>query len=235
MRRVMGGWLHAAAGAVPMQGSTARKALLSCGIAAAVLYAAADLIAGLLFEGYSFKDQHISELGAVGASTRPLLTGLLIVQAVLMGAFALGVWRSAGRSRALRWTSALLLVVVAVSLFVAPFAPMNPRGTEGGGVLHLVYITFDSVLIMVAMGLSGVALGGRFRLYAVGSIVLMLGFGAWGGTFAKDIEAGLPTPWAGVIERVSVYAYLLWLAVLALVLIWHRPHGAARDIEDGMH
>lgn len=32
----------------------------------------------------------------------------------------------------------------------------------------------------------------------------------------------LLTPWLGLIERVMVYAPLIWLTVLALIL-WHAP------------
>jgi len=38
-------------------------------------------------------------------------------------------------------------------------------------------------------------------------------------TQASRLEADLPTPWAGVSERVSIGGYLLWQAVLAAVLL----------------
>ncbi len=40
-----------------------RRLLLFCGILSALLYAVADALAGLRCEGYSFRDQTISELG----------------------------------------------------------------------------------------------------------------------------------------------------------------------------
>jgi len=40
-----------------------RKILLASGIAAPLLYAVADLVAGTRWQGYSFRDQTISELG----------------------------------------------------------------------------------------------------------------------------------------------------------------------------
>jgi hypothetical protein len=46
---------------------TARKALLVAGITAVGVYAVGDLLSGLLYEGYSFKDQVISELTALGS------------------------------------------------------------------------------------------------------------------------------------------------------------------------
>ena len=47
-----------------------RRALLLCGVLSPLLYAAADVLAGLRWDGYSFRDQTISELGAIGAPSR---------------------------------------------------------------------------------------------------------------------------------------------------------------------
>jgi hypothetical protein len=154
------------------------------------------------------------------------MTSLVTVHVLLVGAFGVGVWRAAGRTRALRWTAGLLVTVAVVGLFGGIFAPMNPRGVEGefAATMHLVYIGVNALLIMVAMGLSAVAFGWRFRVYAIGSVLTMLVFGAWGGTYAEKIEAGLPTPGAGIIERISVYAWLVWLVVFAVALLRSSRH-----------
>lgn len=47
-------------------------------------------------------------------------------------------------------------------------------------------------------------------------------FGAMAGTFGSRIATGDATPWLGVIERISVYAYLLWVAAFANMLL-DRP------------
>ena len=49
-----------------------RKALLACGVAAFLLYFALDLVAALLYDGYSYTDQTINELSAIDAETRSL-------------------------------------------------------------------------------------------------------------------------------------------------------------------
>ena len=36
---------------------------------------------------------------------------------------------------------------------------------------------------------------------------------------ASRVAAQMPTPWLGVMERVSVYAPMLWVLVLAAVLL----------------
>jgi hypothetical protein len=45
--------------------------LLVAGIVAVGAYAVGDLLSGLLYEGYSFKDQWISELTAFGSPSGP--------------------------------------------------------------------------------------------------------------------------------------------------------------------
>ena len=47
--------------------------LLVCGIASAALYPLADILAGLRYPGYSFADQAVSELFAIGAPTSAFL------------------------------------------------------------------------------------------------------------------------------------------------------------------
>ena len=51
-----------------------RKILLVCGILSSLLYVAIDALAALRYEDYhSYASQAISELGAIGAPTKPLV------------------------------------------------------------------------------------------------------------------------------------------------------------------
>lgn len=59
--------------------------------------------------GYSFKDQAISELTAPGAPVRPLMLAAMTAHGLLLIAFAVGIWRSAGHNRSLRWVEPLLI------------------------------------------------------------------------------------------------------------------------------
>jgi hypothetical protein len=34
-----------------------------------------------------------------------------------------------------------------------------------------------------------------------------------------NLEPNLPTPWMGVWERINIYAYMLWVVVLAIALL----------------
>jgi len=86
-----------------------RKLSLVCGILSSLLYVATVVLAAMRWEGYSSTSQTVSELIAINAPTRPLVVPLFITYCLLVYAFGVGVWRSAGRERALRLTGGLLV------------------------------------------------------------------------------------------------------------------------------
>jgi hypothetical protein len=81
------------------------------------------------------------------------------------------------------------------------------------------------------MGFGAAALGKRFRIYSVVTMVIVLAAGAWTGTYASRIQANLPTPGAGVWERVNVVAWLVWVAVLAVAVLRDARTAEARGTE----
>jgi hypothetical membrane protein len=89
------------------------KALLIAGIAAVVVCAIGDVVSSLLYNGYSAKDQAISELSAFGSPVRPLMVTAILAHGVLLVLFGIGILRVADRKsvRLLGW---LLLVIGAV-------------------------------------------------------------------------------------------------------------------------
>jgi len=74
------------------------------------------------------------------------------------------------------------------------------------------------VIIFVAVGLSAVAYWGRFRLYAIVTDVVLVGFGMASGIAIQGIEQN-DTPWAGAFERINAYALMAWLVVLAVTVM----------------
>jgi hypothetical membrane protein len=198
-----------------------QRILLFCGILSPVLYAISDLVAGMRWEGYSFRDQTISELGAIDAPSRPLFAVLLLVVYSLMVAFGVGIRKTADGNRRLRIAGGLLVALGVMALTVGQFASMRLRGTEQGlaGTLHLVEGAVAMLMIFTAMGIAASALGTRFRLYTMGTIILALGFGGWAASEALQINQGLATPWVGLKERIFWYGYQSWFIVLALRLL----------------
>lgn len=208
-----------------------RKALLTCGILAPVLYALADLLAGMSWDEYRFRDYTISELGAIGAPSRALFTALIVPSYLALLGFGAGVWKSAEGRRKVRVLGGLVTVLGALALTVGLLVPMRPRGTEQGvtGMLHIVEGAVWMVALITAMGFAAAAFGRRFRLYTIATIVWVVVFVAWTGVQGPRIEAGLPTPGLGIIERSWWYAYQLWFAVLAVRLL---REGVAAPPED---
>jgi hypothetical protein len=200
--------------------SMVRKILLACGILSSLLYVGSDILAAMLWEGYSYTDQMVSELRAIGAPTRPLLVPVLTVYTVLEIAFGVGVWGSAGRKRALRVTGGLLIGLAAVDL-VAPFFPMQLRGTEFALIdaMHIIFSIVTVLLILLIIGVGATAFGKWFRLYSIVTILALIVFGVLAGSAGPRVAAGLPTPWVGIYERINIYGYMLWVVVLAIGLL----------------
>ena len=138
----------------------ARKSLLVCGILSSLLYVAMTVLVAMQWEAYSSASQTISELSAIGAPTRSLWAVPGAIYTLLVTAFGWGVWKSAGRSRALRIAGGLILAYGSLGV-LWPFAPMHLRETlaAGGGTLsdtmHLVLASATVLLMLLAIGSRG--------------------------------------------------------------------------------
>lgn len=196
------------------------KVLLVCGIVSSLIYVGTDVLASLLYEGYSYTDQAISELSAIGAPTRPLWVAMSFLYNPLVIAFGVGVWLSTGQKRGLRITGILLIVYGALGLSALLF-PMNPREAEKTltDTMHIIVTILAILLILLYIGFGSSARGKWFRLYSILTILALLVFGVLAFMQAPQINAGLSTPWFGVIERVSVYSPMLWVLILAFILL----------------
>jgi len=199
-----------------------RRALLLCGILASVAYVIADVGGGLRWPGYSFADYSISELAAIGAPSRPFTTVVLAIHDALLLAFAAGVL--AGTYARPAKYAAAFLAAIGVLGFVYALFPIQQRGAPftRNEVAHLTLVVVN-VLCVVGAVITGGRAGSRgFLRFSVAMVVICVSFGALGGRYAPSIAAGDPTPWLGVIERISVYAYVLWLAAFANLLLRDR-------------
>jgi hypothetical protein len=203
-----------------------RKILLGCGIASSVLYVASDILVSWWDPNYSYRDQSFSELLAPGSPTRPLLLVLNgIPYGVLVVAFGVGVWASAGRRRAGLITGALLVgyaVIGAVGgvFLSAPTREVMEAGKETWrNTMHIPTTAVMILCILLAIGFGSTLLGRRFRYFSYATILAILTFGVLAGLQADRVEANQPTPWLGIVERGNVYAIMLWVAVLAIGLL----------------
>jgi hypothetical protein len=191
-------------------------ALLACGIAVAAVQIAGDVIAAALYSGYSYVNQTVSELSAIGAPTRSFLTIVGFLYEALVLAFAVGVWKKAGGKRLLR-IAAGLLGLFALNAFIWTFFPMQQRGSElaATDVGHMVGAIVQVVTIMLFIAFGSGAHGRRFRIFSLLMIAAILASGSVMATQSSRVAAGLTTPGVGLFERVSFYGPSVWILVLA--------------------
>jgi hypothetical protein len=213
-----------------------RKILLVCGILSSLLYVGIDIFAAMQWESYSYTSQAFSELTAIEAPTRPLMVfGNAIPYSLLVVGFAVGVWASAGRKRSLRIVAGLLVAYTVAGFIGGGVFPMHSRGQTTmtlTDTLHIV-ATIDGVLSMLLLiGFGAAAFGKWFRLYSIGTILLLVLGGTLAGLDGSRLAAGLPTPWMGVTERINIYASMLWVLVLAIVLLRAEKGQASIDGSD---
>jgi hypothetical protein len=98
---------------------------------------------------------------------------------------------------------------------------MHQRGdvftwTDAGHIaLGGVYVLLITVVITVGAG----ALGRRFRVFSriLVTVALIAGVGTF--AYVPRMINQLPTPWVGTVERIHLYAFYLWVGVLAVALL----------------
>ena len=193
-----------------------RKLLLICGILSSLLYAGIDVAGGMLWKGYTFSSQPVSDLTAIGSPVRAFVFPLFILYDVLFIAFALGAW-IANRKRVVRVVGGLLIAYGLVN-FIAIFTPehLGESATSLSNTMHIIATAVTVFLFLLQLVVGAIAFGKKFRLYSLGTLLIILVLGIY-------IFAGVSTnqlvPRVGVMERILIYGYMLWVAVLAIVLL----------------
>ena len=207
--------------------------LVLAGVVMFLLYLCMDVTATLLYGGYSYRDQTISELSAIGAPTRRFWIIMSIAYQVLLFAFAAGVLRASGRSSLLR-IIAVLVIVWSLTNLLWWFGPMHRRevpdaaGGDWHDTLHLTIGGITSLLFFAIIGVGSFAFDKAFRWYSFGTLIIMLVFGALMNTHMKGVANDEPTPWLGVYERLAIEGAMLWLAVFSARLAW-GPRAEAQN------
>jgi hypothetical protein len=210
--------------------------LLVCGILSSLLYVGIDILAAMKWESYSYTSQSFSELTAIEAPTRPLMVfGNAIPYSLLVMAFAVGVWASAGRKRALHIVASLLVAYTVAGFIGGVVFPMHLRGQTTmtlTDTMHIVATIAGVLFMLLFIGFGAAAFGKRFRLYSIGTILLLVLGGTLAALDGSRVAAGLSTPWMGVTERINIYASMLWVLVLAIVLLREKKGQASIDGSD---
>jgi hypothetical membrane protein len=174
------------------------------GVVGPVAFVAAWAIGGALAEGYSPRDDAISELAAVGATTRPLMTAGFVLFGAGMIAF----------SRALERGPAVAAVAAGVCTIGVAAVPLD-AGYDGlhGALAGAGYAALVAVPATAAMRL-------RPSSGAVAAAVAVVA----GACLVASVVVTGPN---GLFQRLGLTLVDAWLAVTA-VRMWRRRSVRAR-------
>jgi hypothetical protein len=197
--------------------------LVLAGVAAAALYVSIVEIAAELTPGYSHVAQPVSSLYQSGSAIGLPVAAAFVVYNALVAAFGIGVvrlaqaWPDRGRAGV---ATGVAVVLLGLAGAIDDVFAQDPIGTTitTVGTLHIAFAGIASLLTVVAMALAAWWLLGRRELrplawYSVASFVAILAFGPI--TAAATASS---SPVMGLLERVTILTFTLWMAVTSVVL-----------------
>jgi hypothetical protein len=209
------------------------KLLLVCGILAPLIYIGSDIIAGISWDGYSFLSQAVSELRGIGAPTQAFLMPILTLYALLEIAFGIGILMIAGTKRPIRITG-ILFIALGILDFAARFLAMDASQEVSSviNVIHIIATILTIVFLLLVIVFGSFADGKWFRIYSFSTLVLLIAGSALTFMQVPAAEVNQSATWLGLSERIGIYGYMIWVAVLSAVLlkVKKHPHGIPRRI-----
>jgi len=210
---------------------------LLLGAAAAALYVAIVVVAGAVTPGYSHVAQPVSSLYQAGAPIGLPVAVAFALYNVLVVGFGVAVATLAASGLARRRAgigAGVALVLVGVAGALDDVFPQDPIGSAitTPGSLHIAFAAVDSLLTVVAMALAAWWLLSRrelraLALYSVASFVVILVSGPITG-----VATASTSPLMGLLERVTIFTFTLWMAVTSVVLARNARDAGARTWAD---
>jgi len=200
-----------------------RRTLLGCGIVGAALYPLSDVFAAMRYPGFSYRDQAVSELFAIGAPTSTLVVSLFTASSTLLLLFAFGLWMSANGNRWVRPMAVMMALNTIDALTLWNFFPMHMRGVQPTFTDTMHGVLAIDPFVLAALILGAKAFPGRFRAYTIITIVFTTLLALTAIAYVRAFMANEPTPWMGISERAGQYATNVWYAALAAMLLHTSP------------
>jgi len=190
------------------------KFVLILGIIAPLIFSITEIVAGVVTKNYNFVSQSISELSAVGTSTRPFVVSLNIIGYLFVMIFGLGILYFAEQNWALN-VVAILFIIHAIFGLIWLFFPMHVG--EPASTLNVVFGAITVMSLTLAIFFGAVAFSGWFRVLSIAIIIIFV-LAAIIGLWIAPRFAANSAPTIGVQERAMSYIIYLWVVALVVVL-----------------
>lgn len=204
-----------------------KKLIALSGMLASIVYVGTVVLGGILRPGYSHVTESVSELVAAGAPNKLLLSLLFIIYNLLCIIFGIGLFQqvknSASRKVIGKLGASSLVIVGFIGLLLELFFPQDPGGpaVTFAGTMHIVLAGIAALGTMIAIVSTGLWLKNvRAMKYYTGyslvtfAIILLSG--------GSTPILGLDYPFFGVIERLTIGSFIIWLFVTATMMYFYK-------------
>jgi hypothetical membrane protein len=183
------------------------------GVAGPAAFLSAWVVGSARTKGYSVVDDAISQLAAIGASTRPLMTAGFIGFGIGVPLYAAAL-RSALPGPA--WTTALVTGVAAVGLAAAPLNESSAVDALHNAAAGIGYVTLAATPLLAARPLA--ALG--YRRAAAASVAVAAASGLC-------LAGTLAGPAHGLLQRLGLTIGDAWLVATSVWILSGRTRRVA--------
>lgn len=193
-----------------------KKIFFGCGILAAILFIATDLLAGTFWRNYNFISQSISELSAVGSPTRQFVLISNLICDLLLIIFSYGIYREAEKYLTLKITAVFIFGNALLTAISTIFFPMRLGEIPTPNSVNVLIMMSAMFCFVLAILFGVVAFKNEFRFYSIGTLLAYAILTLLGIFVIPRINPAYPMVRTGIQERVMVMGYLLWLLILSI-------------------
>lgn len=197
-----------------------KKILFYGGIFSPLIFLLNDIIGSIITPDYNLIIHAISELTQAGSQNTYLLGSILLFISALMGIiFGIGIisYYHYKQSKLLFIGGLLLMILGIFNSLTGTIFPMDPINgvTTLAGTMHGILVGLSVVITIFVMLIIGIGLYREkqwksFRLYSIITVLVMAIF-----SILSVIVIMNKIELMGLFERIPVYAYSLWVFILA--------------------
>lgn len=200
-----------------------KKLLYYGGLFGSIIFLLNDIIGSIITPGFNPIVNAVSELTQAGSENAVLLSSLFLIAAIMLMVFGIGLFAhyKFGQTKLIFFGGIFIILLGLFSALSGTIFPMDPFDGEAtfAGNMHIILTGLNIILIVLAIPMIGIGLNKinqwkSFRLYSIVTVLIMVIFGASTSfLIMNDIEM------LGLFERITIFAYQLWIFILAFMLI----------------